>query len=174
MSDIADVLAVFEPTPTGDGTFTAGHLDEGHGVVFGGQLLAQSLSPRPGPCRTRRCCRSIACSPGAGRSTSPSQIAAEVLQSGRAFASVSVTTSQSRGVCTRRPCCCTRPDADRIRHGTQARRARARRRGSRAAARPFWDVRVVDDVDIMRPRLAGPPSCGCGAASPARPARPSR
>src|SRR4051812_22542688 len=56
MSDLKNFLAVLELRPAGAGEaggeadggravtrFTADSLDEGHGVVFGGQLLAQTV-----------------------------------------------------------------------------------------------------------------------------------
>ena len=44
MPELADLLAVFDLEPTGAGTFTGSSIEFGGGsVVFGGQLLAQSM-----------------------------------------------------------------------------------------------------------------------------------
>ena len=158
MPDIADVVAVFEPKAEGDGAFVAEHLDEGHQVVFGGQLLAQSLlaAARTVPDKE---VLSLHCVFARGGSfAEPLQISTQVLQAGRSFASVSVTTSQSRGVCTQSTVLLHAPDADRIRHGGPAPTvAGPDASEARPAGAGFWDVRIVDDVDISAPDLVGPP-----------------
>ena len=146
MPDIADVVAVFEPKAEGDGTFTAEHLDTGHAVVFGGQLLAQSIvaAARSVPDKELLSLHTVFAR--GGNFDEPLTITVETLQSGRAFASVSVTTSQSRGVCTRSTALLHAPDADRIRHAdadargrlgpTRSRRGRTSRSGTSACRRP--------------------------------------
>ena len=73
MPDIADVVNVFEPKEDGEGAFIADHLDEGHQVVFGGQLLAiASRASRAVP--DEDVLSLIAVRPGAARSGSPLRI----------------------------------------------------------------------------------------------------
>ncbi|MBV9950923.1 MAG: thioesterase family protein [Acidimicrobiia bacterium] len=156
MADINEVLEVFEPTPAGDGAFTASHLDEGHQVVFGGQLLAQSLIAAARTVPDKEVLSLHCVFARAGAFTEPLDIRAEVLQSGRAFATVSVTTSQSRGVCTRSTVMLHAPDADRIRHGDPAPQVGAPDGWEERPTPAFWDMRIVDDVDISDPALTGP------------------
>ena len=162
---------MFEPKADGDGAFVAEHLDEGHQVVFGGQLLAQSLlaAARTVPDKE---VLSLHCVFARGGSfAEPLQISAEVLQSGRSFASVSVTTSQSRGVCTQSTVLLHAPDADRIRHGKPAPAvAGPGRVEQRPAGAGFWDVRIVGDVDISDPEQVGPAELQVWSRFPGAPA----
>ena len=41
--DVGDVLAFLDLEPAGAGRFVARHIDDGRGIVFGGQLLAQAV-----------------------------------------------------------------------------------------------------------------------------------
>ena len=157
MSAITDVLSVLDLTPTGDGSFTAQHLDEGHQVVFGGQLLAQSLVAAARTVPDKEVLSLHCVFARAGAFAEPLDISVEVLQSGRAFASVSVTTSQSRGVCTRATVLLHAPDADRIRHADPQPDVGGPDAWAERAPAGFWDVRFVDDVDISEPSLVGPP-----------------
>jgi acyl-CoA thioesterase len=156
MTDIAEVLEVFEPTPAGEGSFTATHLDEGHQVVFGGQLLAQSLIAAARTVPDKEVLSLHCVFARAGSFAEPLDISAEVLQSGRAFATVSVTTTQSRGVCTRSTVMLHAPDADRIRHGDPMPDVGGPDRWGERPTPEFWDLRIVDDVDIADPELTGP------------------
>ena len=176
MPDIADVVAVFEPKAEGDGAFVAEHLDEGHQVVFGGQLLAQSLlaAARTVPDKE---VLSLHCVFARGGSfAEPLQISTEVLQAGRSFASVSVTTSQSRGVCTQSTVLLHAPDADRIRHGgTAPDGGRAGRvRGARPRAPGSGTYGSWTTSTSAPLSWSARPSCRCGPASPAPRPRTSR
>jgi acyl-CoA thioesterase len=158
MSQLDDVLAVLDLESLGDGRFVAQHLDEGHGVVFGGQLLAQTVvaAARTVPDKEILSLHNVF-----ARGADPAQplaVAVETIQSGRAFASVTVTTSQERGVCTRAQVLLHAPDDDLIRHADPAPRVAAEGPET-LAARPeggWWDIRVVGDVDLADPEAVGP------------------
>lgn len=168
--DLADVLTVLDLTPTGDGQFTAGHLDSGHGVVFGGQLLAQSIiaATRAVPDKELLSLHTVFARGGAF--DEPLTVTVEPLQSGRAFASVSVTTSQSRGVCTRSTALLHAPDADRIRHADPMPVVAGPEVSAVRPHEAFWDLRVVDDVDIMDPAApTGPPELRVWSRFPGAP-----
>jgi acyl-CoA thioesterase len=169
MADIASVLQTIEPVPAGDGAFTATHLDEGHEVVFGGQLLAQSLLAAARTVPDKEVLSLHCVFARGGNFAEPLQITAEVLQSGRAFASVSVTTSQSRGVCTRSTVLLHAPDADRIRHASPAPSVEGPDAWKARDVAEFWDVRFVDEVDISSPELVGPPELRVWARFPGTP-----
>jgi acyl-CoA thioesterase-2 len=140
MTDLAGLLAVLDLEPDGEGRFRATHLDEGHGVVFGGQLLAQSViaATRTVPDKELLSLHTVFAR--GGNFDEPLQVDVEVMASGRSMASLTVTTRQSRGVCTRSIALLHAPDAEPRRNGTPA----------------FWDMRIVDEVDIMDPDLTGP------------------
>ncbi|MGI8755413.1 MAG: acyl-CoA thioesterase [Acidimicrobiales bacterium] len=157
MTDLTGLLAVLDLEPAGEGRFRATHLDEGHGVVFGGQLLAQSViaATRTVPDKELLSLHTVFAR--GGNFEEPLQIDVEVMASGRSMASLTVTTSQSRGVCTRSIALLHAPDADRIRHGDEAPTVAGPETGPRRAGTPdFWDMRIVDEVDIMDPDLTGP------------------
>lgn len=157
MSDLVDVLDLEQ---VAERTFRADHLDEGHGVVFGGQLLAQSVIAAARVVPDKELLSMHTVFARGGDFDQPLDIEVEVLQSGRSMSNVTVTTSQARGVCTHSVALLHAPDEDRIRHADDppaAVAAGADAWTSRPGGADFWEVRVVDDVDFMTPGLIGPP-----------------
>ncbi|MGZ4692328.1 MAG: acyl-CoA thioesterase [Acidimicrobiales bacterium] len=101
MSQLTDLLAVLDLTPNRDGGFTADSLDEGHGVVFGGQLLAQTVVAAAAsmPDKEVKSLHTVfARSAAVG---APLDIDVDVLHQGRALGSASVTIRQGDRICTR-------------------------------------------------------------------------
>jgi acyl-CoA thioesterase len=168
--DIAAVLEALEPTPEGEGRFSATHIDEGWEVVFGGQLLAQSLIAAARTVPDKEVLSLHTVFARAGSRSEPLQIAAEVLRAGRAFTSVSVTTSQSKGVCTRSTVLLHAPDADRIRHAEPIPDVAGPDAWKTQGGGGFWENRFVDDVDISTPELVGPPELRVWTRFPGAPA----
>lgn len=157
MTDLASLRAVLDLEPVGEGRFRATHLDEGHGVVFGGQLLAQTVIAATRTVPDKELLSLHTVFTRGANFDEPLQIDVEVMASGRTMASLTVTTSQSRGVCTRSLALLHAPDADRIRHGDDAPTVDGPETGARREGTPdFWDLRIVDEVDIMDPGLTGP------------------
>src|SRR3954447_8780803 len=125
MSDLKNFLAVLELRPARDGEadggrrvarFTAGSLDEGHGVVFGGQLLAQTVVAGASSMPDKEV-KSLHTVFARGASMSaPLEIDVEVLHQGRALGSASVTIHQGDRICTRSTVLLQAPDPDLIRH----------------------------------------------------------
>ncbi|HMG40335.1 MAG TPA: acyl-CoA thioesterase domain-containing protein [Acidimicrobiales bacterium] len=156
MTRLSDVLAALDLERRGDGAFVAHHLDEGHGVVFGGQLLAQAVvaAARTVPDKEVLSIHNVF---ARGASVEePLAVTVETIQSGRAFASVTVTTSQSRGACTRAQVLLHAPDPDLIRHADAAPDVEPPSALPAAGADDgWWDVRVVDGVDIADPDVVG-------------------
>jgi len=150
----AAVLAALELEPTGDHTYRAGHAEMGHGVVFGGQLLGQTLvaaaagheGKRP---KTVHTVFARAASPDA-----PMEITVEPVHAGRAFASSAVTTSQGDRVCTKSVVLLTADEPDFIRHADAAPTLSPPDELERDGT---WQVRVVDGVDLSDPDAVGPP-----------------
>lgn len=157
MTDLAGLLAVLDLEAVGDGRFRATHLDEGHGVVFGGQLLAQSVIAATRTVPEKELLSLHTVFARGGNFEEPLAIDVDVMASGRSMASLTVTTSQSRGVCTRSIALLHAPDEDRIRHGSDAPGVGGPDRWERRQGGPdFSDMRIVDDVDIMDPDVTGP------------------
>jgi acyl-CoA thioesterase len=86
----------------------------------------------------------------------PLQVSVERIQAGRAFASVAVTTAQERGICTRAVVLLHAPDTDLIRHADPAPKVEDPEGLPAAGHVDWWDVRVVDGVDISDPDAVGP------------------
>ncbi len=170
MTDLAGLLAVLDLEQVDDGRYRATHLDEGHGVVFGGQLLAQTViaATRTVPDKELLSLHTVFAR--GGNFDEPLQIDVEVMASGRSMASLTVTISQSRGVCVRSIALLHAPDADRIRHGDDPPVVAGPETGPRSEGTPdFWDMRIVDEVDIMDPDLTGPAHLQVWSRFPAAP-----
>jgi len=147
---------VLQLEPAGDGHFTATSIDEGHGVVFGGQLLAQALVAGAAvlPGKEVKSLHTVFAR-GAANGV-PLDIDVEVLHQGRSVGSATVTIRQGERLCTRSTVLLHVPDPDLIRHqptmpavdGPDAWAARPVTHG--------WELRFVDDVDLADPELVGP------------------
>ncbi len=173
MTNKAGLLDVLDLESVGDGAFRARHLDEGHGVVFGGQLLAQSIIAAGTVVPDKELLSIHTVFARGGDFDQPLDIDVRILQSGRSMSSVNVTTSQSRGVCTQSLALFHRPDEDRIRHADDAPAAVTAGPDawpSRADGAEFWEMRIVDDVDFLTPELTGPPELRVWSRFPGAPA----
>jgi len=166
MSDLKDFLAVLDLTPAGEGLddgvvrFTAESLDEGHGVVFGGQLLAQTVVAGASSMPAKQV-KSLHTVFARGASMSaPLEIDVEVLHEGRALGSASVTIHQGDRICTRSTVLLQVPDPDLIRHQPTMPEVGSPDAFEPRPVAPWWDVRIVDDVDISDPELVGPAELG--------------
>jgi acyl-CoA thioesterase len=143
--------------PTGDNTYRAPNVVMGHAVVFGGQLMAQSIvAARAGHddkvVKTLHTVFARAASPDA-----PVEIEVDAQHAGRSFASSTVSISQGDRLCTRSIVLLTADEPDHIRHahrmpavpGPDASGASGESGGA-------WEVRVVDGVDVSDPDVVGP------------------
>ncbi|HET6950852.1 MAG TPA: acyl-CoA thioesterase domain-containing protein [Acidimicrobiales bacterium] len=142
---------------TGPDRYRAPNAATGHGVVFGGQLLAQSivagLAGHGGKSvKTFHTVFARGASPDA-----PVEIAVDPMHAGRSFASSAVTISQGDRLCARSIVLLSADEPDVIRHadpmpevaGPDECKAMGESSGS-------WEVRVVGDVDISDPEAVGP------------------
>ena len=129
------------------------------GVVFGGQLLAQSIvaAATVDPTKEVKSIHTIFARGGAP--DQPLDIDVDAMHVGRALASATVTVRQGERLCTRSLVLLSAVEPDLIRHATDAPEV-----GSPEDAEPisgrgvgFWEIRVVDGVDISDPDAVGPP-----------------
>jgi len=172
-TNLTALLDVLVLTPAEEGHLRATSLDEGHGVVFGGQLLAQAVMAGAAavPDKEVKSLHTVfarGATPGA-----PLDLDIEVLHQGRALASASITIRQGDRVCTRSTMLLHTPDPDLIRHQP----TKPDVAGPAAwAARPIshgWELRIVDDVDIADPDLVGPAELDVWSRFPGAPADPA-
>ena len=153
VQDIADSLVL---EPLGPDRYRATNVNVGHNVVFGGQLLAQSMAAAAADhadktIKTLHTVFSRAASPDAGV-----EITVDRMHAGRAMASSTVTISQGDRLCTRSIVLLTADEPDFIRHTD----------GPRVASKPddavpapefgAWEARTVGDADISDPDAVGP------------------
>src|SRR5580704_13026246 len=116
MSTIDAFLEALTLEPVGEDRYRATNLPSPHGVVFGGQLLAQSvmagLAGQEGKAvKTIHTVFARGASPDA-----PLDIAVERMHSGRSVASSTVTISQGDTLCTRSLVLLSAEEPDVIRH----------------------------------------------------------
>jgi acyl-CoA thioesterase len=153
---LMDALAL---EPCGPTTYRAVNAPTGPGVIFGGQLLAQTvlaaLAGRDG--KSVKTVHTVFAR--AGSMDTGVEIDVEPLHDGRAFASSTVTIRQGERVCTRSLVLLTADEPDLIRHGTPMPSVGAPEAATPSAhARGVWQIRTVDGVDIDDPEAVGPPT----------------
>jgi acyl-CoA thioesterase len=172
MSDLKHLLDTLVLEPTGPTSYRATSMKEGPGsVVFGGQLLAQAIvaATTAVPDKELKSLHTVFAR-GASNEA-PLDIDVEVLQSGRAFASASVSIRQGDRLCVRSTALLHAPDPDLIRYAAPIPDV-----GAPADAAPraegWWELRFVDDVDINDPALVGPPQLDVWSRFPDAPAEP--
>ncbi len=158
MADRSGLRAVLDLEPVGEGRFRATSVDTGFGgVVFGGQLLAQTMvaGATVDPGKEVKSVHTVF-----ARGASPDQpldIEVESMHAGRALASATVTVRQGDRLCTRSLCLLSAVEPDLIRHAVDMPPAGAPGDApSRGGEGDFWEVRVVGGVDIADPDAVGP------------------
>ena len=144
--------------PVGEGRFRAPNIAFGHGVVFGGQLLAQSIvaGRRCDPEKSVKTLQTVFAR-GASHDR-PVEITVEPMHGGRSFSSATVTISQGDRLCTRSLVLLSADEPDLMRHADESPLGSSPDDAPASAhAEGAWEVRVVDGVDVTDPALVGPP-----------------
>lgn len=159
MSELSELLDVLELEPVGEGRFRAQNFGAAPGgVVFGGQLLAQTIVAAATVDPTKEVKTVHTVFARGGNTEQPLDIELDVMHTGRALGSTTVTIRQGDRLCTRSIVLLSSVEPDLIRHGVDAPDV-----GSPELAVPsagegdFWEVRVVDGVSIADPDAVGPP-----------------
>jgi acyl-CoA thioesterase II len=155
---IESLLRAFTLEPAGRDAYHARNADGGYGVVFGGQLLGQTilaaLAGQDGKTvKTVHTVFARGASPEA-----PLAIAVERLHEGRAFASSTVTIAQGDRLCTRSLVLLSADEPDFIRHADRAPAVPGPDECTPAGEHmKGWEIRIVGNVDVSDPALVGPP-----------------
>ncbi|HEX4126129.1 MAG TPA: acyl-CoA thioesterase domain-containing protein [Acidimicrobiales bacterium] len=158
MFTIAAFVEALTLEEVGTDRYRANSLSSTHGVVFGGQLLAQSvmagLAGQDGKSvKTIHTVFARGASPDA-----PLEIAVERMHSGRSVASSTVTISQGDTLVTRSLILLSADEPDVIRHADTPRAMTSpEASGGTVRGEGVWEIVIVDDVDISDPELVGPP-----------------
>ena len=156
MTSLSGLLKTFEFESLGDGRYRGINAPEGPGVVFGGQLIAQSLllAGRDHPGKLAKTVHTIF---ARGAAFEPVlDIDVEVMQSGRAFGSSTVTISQEGKLRTRSMVLFTADEDDTIRHEAPAPDLVPPEKGNPGFGTDDWEIAIVDDVDIEDPATVAP------------------
>lgn len=155
LDGILDALTLEQVAPD---RYRASNVQTGHAVVFGGQLLAQSIvagavEHDSKTVKTLHTVFARSASPDA-----PVDITVDRMHTGRALASSTVTISQGDRLCTRSIVLLSTDEPDLIRHADRSllsstpEEAVASSRDSAA-----WEARIVGGVDVDDPDTVGPP-----------------
>ena len=144
--------------PVGPDRYRATNLESDHHVVFGGQLLAQSviagLADQEG--KTVKTIHTVF-----ARGASPDEgldITVDRMHSGRSVASSTVTISQGDRICTRSLVLLSADEPDVIRHADEPRTSsRPEDVADVIRGEGAWQIGIVGNVDISDPDLVGPP-----------------
>ncbi len=157
MSTIDEFLDALTLEPVGTDRYRAGSLASVHGVVFGGQLLAQSvmagLAGQEGKSvKTIHTVFARGATP-----ESPLEVTVERMHTGRSVASSTVTISQGDTVCTRSLVLLSAEEPDVIRHAdVPARSSSPDDVASEVRGEGAWELGIVGGVDISDPEAVGP------------------
>jgi acyl-CoA thioesterase-2 len=142
--------------------YTAGNVEAGTGVIFGGQLMAQAIVAALAGQDGKRVKTLHTVFARGGRPDAPVEIAVERMHSGRAFASSTVTIGQGDRLCARSLVLLSADEPDFIRHADSLPTAFPAVPGPDDGAAgddrtDDWQVRIAGDVDINDPEAVGPP-----------------
>jgi acyl-CoA thioesterase len=174
MLTLDGLLASLRLEPTGPDAYRADNADTGHAVVFGGQLLGQSIVAALVGNEGKRVKTIHTVFARGGSPDAPVEIAVDRMHTGRAFASSTVTISQGDRLCTRSLVLLSADEPDFIRHADAAPDV-----GVPDDATPVdhgtdaWNIRFAGDVDINDPEIVGPAELNAWVRFPGAPEDPA-
>jgi acyl-CoA thioesterase-2 len=159
---------------TGPRSYRAGNLAGPAPVVFGGQILAQTVvaAARSAPGKELKSLHTVFVRGAAP--DRPLELDVDVLQDGRTFATLNVSVHQGDRLCTRSLALLHVPEADLIRHTADPPSVTPPdQTPARAVSHPWWDLRVVGDVVFDDPEQVGPAEVAVWSRFRDVPARPA-
>lgn len=172
--DVDSLIRALAPKPAGPNCYRGENIATGQGVVFGGQLLGQSiiaaLAGHVGKAvKTLHTVFARGAAPD-----EPLEIDVDRIHDGRSFASSTVTIRQGERLCTRSLVLLSADEPDLIRHAEPAPAVPGPNDCTRAVeSTGGWEIRVVGDVDIADPALVGPPELDVWSRFVGTPADPA-
>lgn len=142
----------------GPGRYHAQNLPGPSPVVFGGQILAQAVVAASNEASGKEL-KSIHTVFARGASPEqPLEIVVDPIHDGRTFTSLAISFVQGGRTCTRSTALLHVPEPDLIRHETKMPQVTMPAATKpRTTSHPWWELRVVDDVDMLDPAAVGPP-----------------
>ncbi len=158
MTVAPELAAMLSLRSTGEDQYEADNLPGPSPVVFGGQILAQAVSAacRTVPDKQLKNLHTVFARGGAP--DRPLEFDVRVIQRGRVFASVTMAIRQGDRLCAQSTALLHDPEPDLIRHEAKPPGVPAPLdTPARSGSHDWWEVRVVDDVDLYDPEAVGPP-----------------
>jgi acyl-CoA thioesterase len=156
MTSLFDTL---ELEPTGENTYRAQNDSHGGGVVFGGQLLAQSVvaALQGEPDKRVKTLHTVFAR--AGRVDQPLEVSVQTISSGRAFGSKVINFAQGDRIFCTATALLSAVEDDFMRHADAAPAGVPGPDESKPMSHGDgpWQLRVPHDVDVNDPALVGPP-----------------
>lgn len=158
MAGLQSLLRSFDLQPNGENRFRAPNAEDGPGVVFGGQLLGQSILAALHGQADKRVKTIHTIFARGGRPDADVEITVDPMHNGRAFGSSTVTISQGDRLVTRSLVLLSADEEDVIRHADPMPSVpKPEDTPVGAGTGGDWEVRVVGGVDIADPDPVGPP-----------------
>jgi len=153
-----ELVKMLELEPVAPGVYHGRNTQSPRGVIFGGQLLAQSIAAAALSNPEMQIKSMHTMFLRGGRLDEPLRLEAERLHMGRTFGSIEVSARQGDRLCTRSLVLLHQPDPDFIFHHDQSPELIAPTGDpvSDTALRG-WDVRIQEGADISSPEAVGPP-----------------
>jgi acyl-CoA thioesterase II len=157
MFDASAIEAALTLERTGPDRYRGTNLPAPHGVVFGGQLMAQAIVAALDEAGDMAVKTLHTVFPRSARPDIPLDIAVDRMHAGRTFASTTVTISQEDRICTRSVALLTADEPDFIRHADAPARLPSPEDAVPGPSEgSAWEVRIVDAVDVNDPDATGP------------------
>jgi acyl-CoA thioesterase-2 len=174
MPTIDEMLDVLRLEPLGDDRYRGVSLASENNVVFGGQLLAQSiaagLTGQDG--KAVKTIHTVFARPATP--DTPLDVTVERMHGGRSVASSTVTISQGDQICTRSLVLLSAAEDDVIRHADEPRSSSSPNDvAGTVRSVGAWEVGVVGGVDISDPEAVGPPELNVWVRFAGAPADPA-
>ena len=174
MQGLAAFLGAIELEDTGPDRYRGGpNAGDPAAPVFGGQLMAQAVvaAARTVPDKQVKSLHTVFAR--AGDASVPVEIDVDRMHAGRAFASLTVSLHQGDRLCARALVLLDAAEPDLIRHGAAMPTVPAPDATPARGAADWWDLRVVDDVDLADPEAVGPAELQVWSRFPGAPADPA-
>ena len=169
MVGVQALVDALDLEPTGENRFRGRHVvANGYGVVFGGQLLAQSLVAGVAGHEGKRVKTLHTIFARGASPDEPLDIEVDPMHGGRAFASATVTIRQGDRLCTRSLLLLSTDEENFIHHQDDAPWVGA----APTSEGDEWQVQVVDDIDVRDPDAVGPPDLDVWSCFPGAPDDP--
>lgn len=171
MAALDELLKAFELVEEGPGRYRAPNAGSATGVVFGGQLLGQSIVAALADHEGKRA-KTVHTIFARGASPDADvEIEVDTMHSGRAFGSSTVTIRQGDRLCTRSLVLASSDEEDVIRHADAAPEVEPPT-GASTSGSEGWEVVIAGGVDISDPEQVGPPELDVWSRFPGAPDDP--